>query len=70
MRTIKNVPNGVRSEISVMYNVNLGEEIICPVCGTIFEVTEDTKYFISGDYTCNWNCFLDEAKRRDAKEKK
>lgn len=51
-----------------MYNINKGEEIICPVCGTIFEVTEDTKYFISGDYVCDWKCFLNESKRRDAKK--
>lgn len=54
----------------MMYNINIGEEIICPVCGTIFEVTEDAKYFISGDYTCGWKCFLDEVKRRDANKEK
>lgn len=54
----------------MMYNINIGEEIICPVCGAIFEVTEDTKYFISGDYVCDWKCFLDESKRRDAEKAK
>ena len=40
--------------------------LICPVCQKEFEANDDTKYFISGGYTCSWKCFLKESKERDA----
>lgn len=40
--------------------------LICPVCGEEFEASENTKYIISGGYTCSWKCFLKEARKRDA----
>ena len=40
--------------------------LICPVCGKEFEIGDDTKYLISGGYTCSWKCFLKEARKRDA----
>jgi hypothetical protein len=40
------------------------EILICPVCGKEFKKNEDTKYIISGGYTCSWKCFSKEAKRR------
>lgn len=39
---------------------------ICSVCGKEFEADGDTRYIISGGYTCGWKCFLKEAKERDA----
>ena len=48
--------------------IKIGDELICPVCGAIFEVTGDTKYIIAGGYTCSWKCFLAEAKRRSKKK--
>lgn len=45
------------------------EKLICTVCGEEFEPDDDTKYIIAGGYTCDWKCFLNEAKRRDAEKK-
>ena len=42
--------------------------LTCSVCGKEFKPNDDTKYFISGGFTCSWQCFLIEAKKRD-KEK-
>lgn len=50
-------------------NVKIGEELICPVCGKTFKANEDTLYFIASGYTCNWQCFLQESKRRSAEKK-
>ena len=47
------------------YKINIGDEIICPVCGTVFRLKVEHRYIISGEYACNWNCFIDEVKRRD-----
>lgn len=44
------------------------DQLICPVCGKTFPVTEDTKYMILGGYACDWKCFLGEVKRRDAEK--
>ena len=33
-----------------------------------FEANGDTRYIISGGYTCSWKCFLNEVKRREAKK--
>lgn len=46
------------------------EKLICTVCGKEFEPDDDTKYIIAGGYTCNWKCFLNEVKRRDAEKEK
>lgn len=48
----------------------LGEELVCPVCGEIFEVTTDTKYIITGEYTCDWKCFFNEVNRRTKEKNK
>ena len=53
----------------VISHRNIGDTVVCPICGKTFKVTLDTCYFIAGEYTCSWNCFLDEAKRRDANKK-
>jgi predicted nucleic acid-binding Zn-ribbon protein len=42
------------------------EKLICTVCGKEFSPNNDTKYIINGGYTCDWKCFLNEAKKRDA----
>ena len=44
--------------------------LTCSVCGKEFKANEDTRYIISGGYTCSWKCFLKEAKEREAKKKK
>ena len=46
----------------------IGDKVICPVCSKTFKVTADTCSFISGEYTCSWNCFLDEVKRREVEK--
>lgn len=51
-------------------NTELKELLICPICGKEFEYTGDTKYIISGGYTCSWKCFFNEAKRRDDEREK
>lgn len=43
--------------------------LICPVCGKEFKKNNDTKYIISGGYTCSWKCFSKEAKRRTNEQK-
>ena len=48
---------------------NSSQTLICSVCGKEFEPNDDTKYIISGGYTCNWKCFLNESKRRDSEKK-
>lgn len=45
------------------------ETATCPVCGKTFKITEDTCCLIHGEYTCSWECFLDEVKRREAEKK-
>ena len=42
----------------------------CPVCNKEFEANDDTRYIISGGYTCSWKCFLKEAKEREIEKKK
>ena len=44
--------------------------LVCSVCGKEFEPNDDTKYIISDGYTCNWECFANEAKRQDAEKVK
>ena len=44
--------------------------LTCSVCGEEFEPNDDTKYIISGGYTCSWKCFLNEVKRRQSDTKK
>lgn len=46
------------------------EMLICPICGKKFEPNDDTKYIIAGGYTCDWECFLNETKRREAIKEK
>lgn len=45
-------------------------KLICSVCNKEFEANDDTRYIISGGYTCSWKCFLNESKRRDALRQK
>ena len=47
----------------------IGDAAVCPVCGKTFKITEDTCHLIRGEYTCSWECFLDEVKRREAEKK-
>lgn len=35
-----------------------GTELICPICGKKFKVTDDTRYLRKGGYVCSWKCFL------------
>lgn len=56
---MKNIPKPLYSEV-----------LVCSVCGKKFKVNKDTKYIISGGYTCSWKCFLKEAKKRSAEKKR
>lgn len=47
------------------YLINIGDEVTCPVCHKTFNLRIENRYIISGGYTCDWNCFIDEVKRRD-----
>ena len=42
---------------------------ICSVCGKEFKADGNTRYIISGGYTCGLKCFLNETKRREAMKK-
>lgn len=44
-------------------------ELICSVCGKKFKANEKTRFIIAGGYTCDWNCFSDEYKKREAERK-
>lgn len=44
--------------------------LVCPVCNKGFQANDDTRYIISGGYTCSWKCFLNESKRRDSLRQK
>jgi uncharacterized C2H2 Zn-finger protein len=49
----------------MIQKVRLGEELLCPICGKLFKVTDNTKYIMNGEYTCSWKCFYNEARNRD-----
>ena len=51
------------------FNAIIGETLVCPVCGESFVVTEDTKYFTAGGFTCTWKCFLVDIKAKSSKKK-
>lgn len=38
--------------------------LVCPVCGKEFKRNDDTRYIVSGGYTCSWNCFLKRVKTK------
>ena len=42
----------------------IGETAVCPICGKLFVVTPEHAYISHGSYTCTWECFLGEIKRR------
>ena len=52
----------------INYMINIGDTGTCPVCSETFKITEEHCYFISGGCACNWNCFINEVKRRDAEK--
>ena len=45
-------------------------KLICPVCNKEFKANGDTKYILSGAYTCSWKCFYNEVKKREEAKKK
>ena len=50
--------------------LNSKESLICSVCKKEFKPDDDTKCIISGWYTCSWECFLKEVKRRDGEQER
>lgn len=54
---------------SKLDSIDIKDTLTCSVCGKEFKPNDDTKYIISGGYTCSWKCFLDEIKRQEAKKK-
>lgn len=40
----------------------VSNEVVCPVCGKSFVVTDNHKYLLNGEHTCSWKCFSDYAK--------
>ena len=45
--------------------VNSKGFLTCPVCQKEFKPTDDTKYIVTGGYTCSWKCFLIEVKKQE-----
>jgi hypothetical protein len=39
-----------------------GTKMWCPVCGSYFKATGDTRYIRHGMYVCGWKCFRDPSK--------
>lgn len=52
------------------FNVVIGEQLVCPVCGKKFLASDDTKYIAAGGFTCSWKCFLAHVKSIPPKEEK
>lgn len=51
--------------------VQLGEQLVCPVCGKEFRATEDTNYIVKEGFVCSWKCFLKRVEEnQDKKENK
>lgn len=44
--------------------------MICPVCGKKFQLTEKNKFLIGNEYTCCWECFSNNHKRKQEQKKK
>ena len=42
----------------------VGTKMWCPVCGTYFKATDDTRYIRFGMYVCSWKCFRDPSKEQ------
>ena len=40
----------------------VGTKMWCPVCGSYFKATDDTRYIRHGMYVCGWKCFRDPSK--------
>ena len=49
--------------------IEIGDQLVCPVCGKEFTATEDTKYLVNRQYVCEWKCFLKRAKEPKQKTK-
>ena len=50
--------------------VQLGEQLVCPVCNTNFKATEDTNYMVKEGFVCSWKCFLERVKENQEKKEK
>lgn len=44
--------------------------LTCSVCGKEFKANDDTRYIISGGYTCSPKCFFKEVKEKEAQKRK
>ena len=42
----------------------IGETAVCPICGKLFVVTPEHAYISHHSYTCSWECFLGEVKKK------
>ena len=40
----------------------VGTKMWCPVCGSYFKATDDTRYIRHKMYVCSWKCFRDSSK--------
>ena len=40
----------------------VGTKMWCPVCGSYFKATDDTRYIRHNQYVCGWKCFRDPSK--------
>ena len=54
--------NPVQEESSHSKYAEIGETVICPICGKEFKRTPEHAYIASGNYTCSWQCFLKKIK--------
>ena len=44
--------------------------LTCSVCSKEFKADDNTRFIISGGYTCSLKCFLSEVKRRESMKEK
>ena len=45
-----------------------GETLVCPICGEVFKVTDETRFIRKGNYVCDWNCFMGYSKTKKVKK--
>ena len=39
-------------------SAEIGDSVICPICGKKFTRTPEHAYIKNGGFTCSWKCFL------------
>lgn len=49
---------------------NIGDKLICPVCGKEFIADENTCFATTKGFVCGWPCFIDKVNECESKKAK